>query len=184
MAIRSRSHFPLQFTNGAVEGVRLNKATEPDSCSKGVCTQQLSRQASKYPLTLQAVTIWGWNWEGARVQRVPRQLGRASSLLRPRLPASVRCRAGRRAEPGLQPEAARARLAGGRSRAQRRYCLRVSQVHTGPGLAWQPGNLFQSRQPSPHMPPPPPPEPGARAYPMMHRASPIPSGPPCCRSER
>ena len=25
---------------------------------------------------------------------------------------------------------------------------------------------------------------GARAYPMMHRASPVPSGPPCCRSER
>lgn len=79
------------------------------------------------------------------------------------------------AGPRLLPAAARARLAGGHSRAQRLCCLRVSQVHTGPGLAWQPGNLFQSRLPSPHMPLPPP-EPGPEPIPGCTAPAPSPVG--------
>lgn len=79
------------------------------------------------------------------------------------------------AGPRLLPATARARLAGGPSRAQRLCCLRVSQVHTGPGLAWQPGNLFQSRLPSPHMPLPPP-EPGPEPIPGCTAPAPSPVG--------
>lgn len=167
---------------------RLNKATEPKSCSKGVWSQDLSRQSlvRKRPLMLQPVTIWGWTREGAGSGGLVYKLASplcGASLPWPRVPGSVLRAPVQTRGPRLLPAAARARLAGGHSRAQRLCCLRVSQVHTGPGLAWQPSNLFQSRLPSPHMLPPPP-EPGARAYPMMHRASSVPSGPPCCWSER
>lgn len=78
--------------------------------------------------------------------------------------------------------AARARLAGGHSRAA--FVLPASFPSSH-----RPWVGMATRQPVPE-----PPAfsahaaatagAGAGAYPRMHRASPVPSGPPCCRSER
>lgn len=99
--------------------------------------------------------VRGVNSQGRPVER---------PCLDPACPAPCRALRGRPAAPRLLPAAARARPAGGPSRAPRPRRLRVPQVHTGLGLAWQPGNLFQSRLPSPRTPRPPP-EPGPEPIP-------------------
>lgn len=110
---------------------------------------------------------------------------RLRSLLWPLGPRSVRCWTKIRAPWALQRLPAGLRLlsaaathvclAVGNSRAQRLCCQRVSQVHTGPGLAWQPGNLFQSSLPSPHMQLPPP-EPGPEPIPWCTAPAQSPVG--------
>lgn len=159
----SNSHFPILQMGQSGRKI-INKATEVKSCKqRGRNPAPVTPEPwNKRPLTCRQVQSAG---ETGRARG--REVSRLRSLPGPRrVPSSVRwCRVGRCAPPALQcgpagrrllSAAARARLAGGHSRAQQLCCLRVSQVHTGPRLAWQPGNLFQSCLPSPHMPLPQP----------------------------